>query len=301
MGTLGAKWRRRRVKGCTVRANREDSDLKACISGLVTHCVLTGSALHALAHLPQHSIQTVVTSPPYWGVRDYGIRGQIGMERSLTNYISNIVKVFDEVRRVLRRDGTVWLNMGDVYASGNRTYRAADDKCEARALDFRPRTPKGLKPKDLIGIPWRVAFALQAAGWYLRADVIWHKTNAMPESVDDRPWRTHEYIFLLSRQKSYQFNPKELVVDKLTLRRTVWSMGTGRSKFSGHHAVFPERLVVPCIKSASSRGSIVLDPFCGTGTVGRASLKLERRFIGIELNPEFAKAAASLLTTKRKD
>lgn len=286
-------------KGHKVKVTGADSDLGACLSGRATHCVLAGNALDLLAHLPRNSVQTVVTSPPYWGVRDYGVRGQIGMERFLAKYISNIVAVFDEVRRVLRRDGTVWLNIGDVYASGNRTYRASDDKYAARALDTRPKTPKGLKPKDLIGIPWRVAFALQEAKWYLRADVIWHKTNAMPESVDDRPWRTHEYLFLLSRQQSYEFRPENLAVDDLSLRRTVWSMGAGRSKFNGHHAVFPERLVIPCIKSSTTCGSIVLDPFCGTGTVGHASLKLKRRFIGVELNPEFARVAAGRLAKTR--
>lgn len=285
-------------KGSAVAASAQDSTLKACISGQNTYCIITGSALDILGGLPRSSIQTVVTSPPYWGVRDYGVPGQIGMEHSLTKYVSNIVTVFDEVRRVLRRDGTVWLNIGDVYASGNRTYRAPDGKYGARALDTRPRTPNGLKPKDLIGIPWRVAFALQDAGWYLRADVIWHKTNAMPESVDDRPWRTHEYLFLLSRQQSYKFIQEELMIEDLSFRRSVWSMGSGRSKCNGHHAVFPERLVTPCIRSATTRGSIVLDPFCGTGTVGRASLKLGRRFIGIELNPEFAQAAEGLLAPR---
>jgi site-specific DNA-methyltransferase (cytosine-N4-specific) len=294
----GVGWRRNILKQVhTTRTFRQDVALDAWLSRRVTHCVLSGGALEMLARLPRHSVQTVVTSPPYWGVRDYGVRGQIGMERSLAKYVSNIVAVFEEVRRVLRRDGTVWLNIGDVYASGNRTYRASDDRYAARALHTRPKTPNGLKPKDLIGIPWRVAFALQEAGWYLRADVIWHKTNAMPESVGDRPWRTHEYLFLLSRQKSYLFSPRQLIVDDLSFRRTVWSMGAGRSRLNGHHAVFPERLVIPCIKSATIRGSVVLDPFCGTGTVGLASLRLGRRFIGIELNSTYAKAAGSLLAT----
>jgi site-specific DNA-methyltransferase (cytosine-N4-specific) len=280
-------------------ANQRPADLGALLKNDERHCVLTGSALDVLSDLPKHSVQTVVTSPPYWGVRDYGVRGQIGMERSLTKYIANVVAVFDEVRRVLRRDGTLWLNIGDVYASGNRRYRASDERYAARALNTRPRTPAGLKPKDLIGIPWRIAFALQQSGWYLRADVIWHKTNAMPESVSDRPWRTHEYLFLFSREKSYRFTPRHLAHDDLSLRRTVWSMGAGRSKLNGHHAVFPERLVVPCIRSSTVRHSVVLDPFCGTGTVGRASLRLGRRFIGIELNSKFAKAAGKLLNEGR--
>jgi DNA modification methylase len=217
------------------------------------------------------------------------------MERRLERYIKNLVGVFDQVRRVLRADGTLWLNIGDVYASGNRTYRATDNRYAARALHTRPRTPKGLKPKDLVGVPWRLAFALQAAGWYLRAEVIWHKTNAMPESVGDRPWRTHEHLFLLSKNKTYLFRPKYLIWNDTSLRRSVWSMGAGRSKLNGHHAVFPERLVRPCIEAATKRGSVVLDPFCGSGTVGRACVHLGRTFVGIELNPRFAEAAARSL------
>lgn len=153
-----------------------------------------GDALQILHRLPTGSVQCVVTSPPYWGLRDYGIEGQIGLEESLPQFINRLVAVFAEVRRVLRDDGVLWLNIGDGYTSGNRGYRAPDKKNPARAMSVRPDTPEGLKPKDLMGIPWRLAFALQEDGWYLRSDIVWDKPNAMPESVKDRPSRSHEFL-----------------------------------------------------------------------------------------------------------
>jgi len=156
--------------------------------------------------MPDSSVQCVVTSPPYLGLRDYGVAGQIGLEPTVEEYVAVMVEVFREVRRVLRKDGTLWLNIGDSYTSGDRTWRAPDKKNQARAMSIRPDTPEGLKPKDLIGVPWRLAFALQQDGWYLRSDIIWHKPNAMPESVKDRPTRSHEYIFLLSKSASYYYD-----------------------------------------------------------------------------------------------
>jgi len=158
--------------------------------------------------LADKSVHCVVTSPPYWGLRDYGIEGQLGLEQTLEGYVESMVQVFREVWRVLRDDGTLWLNLGDTYASGMRS--AYDDDRHkyqtARAHDKRPPTPNGIKPKDLIGIPWRVAFALQADGWYLRSDIVWHKPNPMPESVTDRPTKAHEYLFLLSKSASYFYD-----------------------------------------------------------------------------------------------
>lgn len=153
-----------------------------------------GDALQVLQRLPSKSVQCVVTSPPYWGLRDYNVSGQIGLEASLPQFINRLLGVFVEVRRVLRDDGVLWLNIGDSYTSGNRGWRAPDEKNPARAMSMRPGTPEGLKPKDLLGIPWRLAFALQDDGWYLRTDIVWHKPNAMPESVKDRP--VHTSIFL---------------------------------------------------------------------------------------------------------
>lgn len=168
--------------------------------------LLCGDAGKALALLPDESVQTVLTSPPYWSLRDYEVDDQIGCDDSLGAYIACVVQVFDEVRRVLRSDGTVWLNAGDVYTSGNRRYRAPDKKNRARAMSVRPPTPEGLKPKDLIGIPWRLAFALQEAGWWLRSEVIWNKPNAQPESVRDRPTKAHETVFLLSKGQDYHYD-----------------------------------------------------------------------------------------------
>src|SRR5439155_7738067 len=147
-----------------------------------------------------------VTSPPYWGLRDYGIPHQIGAEKTIEEYVANLTEIFQQVKRVLRDDGTLWLNIGDSYTSGNRTWRDADKKNPARGMSYRAPTPAGLKPKDLIGVPWRVAFALQADGWYLRSDIVWYKPNCQPESVKDRPTRAHEYVFLLSKSLDYHYN-----------------------------------------------------------------------------------------------
>ncbi len=189
----------------------------------------------------------------------------------------------------------MWLNIGDVYASGNRGYRAPDTKYPQRALTSRPNTPAGLKRKDLIGIPWHLAFALQAKGWYLRTEVIWNKVNAMPESVKDRPTRCHEYMFLFSKSEQYRFSRYRLEKGHALARRSVWSLPTARSDTKGHNAVFPENLILPCIQAATRKGDLVLDPFCGTGTVGRVCETLDRRFVGIELNPRFARAAVERL------
>lgn len=168
--------------------------------------VLVGDALQILSGFPDGLFQTVVTSPPYWGLRDYGVRGQIGAEMDVNKYISNLVAIFREARRALANDGTLWLNVGDSYTSGGRTWRDDDIKNKGRGMSYRAPTPNGLKPKDLIGVPWRVAFALQADGWYLRSDMIWNKPNCQPESVKDRPTRSHEYIFLFSKSERYFYD-----------------------------------------------------------------------------------------------
>jgi len=174
----------------------------------MTITILTGCCLSILSTLPDQSINTCITSPPYWGLRDYGQPGQLGLEPTPEEYVANIVKVFREVRRVLRDDGTLWLNLGDSYQNAKGQSGGIDPKQPARRHGLRPQDKSipGLKPKDLVGIPWRVAFALQADGWYLRQDVIWHKPNPMPESVTDRPTKSHEYIFLLSKSERYHYD-----------------------------------------------------------------------------------------------
>jgi len=259
--------------------------------------IIIGDSRKVLASLAAGSFQACVTSPPYWGLRDYGIEGQIGAENKLSSYIEDLVAVFREVRRTLSDDGTLWLNIGDSYTSGNRTWRAPDKKNAGRAMSYRPPTPDGLKPKDLVGVPWRIAFALQDDGWYLRSDVIWHKPNCQPESVKDRPTRSHEYVFLFSKSEDYFYDSegvKETATDGKTTRnrRTVWSINT-RGFQGAHFAVFPPELVELCVLASSRPGSTVLDPFAGTGTVAEVCLAHNRRFVGIELNPEYASMAAA--------
>ncbi len=257
--------------------------------------IILGDSLENLERFDSEQFQMCVTSPPYWGLRDYGINGQVGAEFDIQDYIKNLVLIFREVKRVLKTDGTLWLNIGDSYTSGGRTWRDADKKNIARAMSYRPPTPQGLKPKDLIGVPWKIAFALQNDGWYLRSDIIWHKPNCQPESVKDRPTQSHEYIFLLSKQENYYYDCeaiKEKSTDGLGSRnkRTVWSVNTEPYK-EAHFAVFPTKLIAPCILAGSKENSWILDPFLGSGTVGEVSLKLNRKFVGIELNPEYAKIA----------
>lgn len=267
---------------------------------LAESAIYQGDVSHVLSRLPSDSIQCAVTSPPYWGMRDYGIEGQIGLEDTLPQFINRLVAVFAEVKRVLRPDGCLWLNIGDGYTSGNRGYRAPDKKNPARAMSVRPDTPEGLKPKDLLGIPWRLALALQDDGWYLRSDIIWHKPNAMPESVKDRPSRSHEYLFLLTKSERYRYDYAAMrepaANGALRGRRSVWNINTQPNDVP-HNAVFPMALIEPCILAASGAGDFVLDPFFGSGTVGLACQKLGRRFVGVEINPDYVRVAVERLSS----
>lgn len=256
----------------------------------VESALVIGEAKSVLSKLPADVFATCVTSPPYWSLRDYGIDGQIGLEESVEAYIAALVEIFEEVRRTLRPDGTLWLNIGDSYTSGGRTWRAPDKKNPVRAMDSRPATPIGLKPKDLIGVPWRLAFALQAAGWYLRADVVWNKPNCQPESVKDRPTRSHEYVFLLSKSEHYSYDPDAHRGPGGRNLRTVWDINTVAYR-EAHFATFPPALVEPCISLGSKPGELCLDPFIGSGTTGTVALELGRRFVGVELNPAYVEIA----------
>lgn len=256
--------------------------------------LVEGDAFTVLQRLPSNYVQCIVTSPPYWGLRDYGIPGQMGLESELQQYINNLVRVLAEARRILRDDGILWLNIGDGYTSGNRGYRATDKKNPARAMATRPDTPVGLKPKDLLGIPWRLALALQADGWFLRADIIWHKPNAQPESVKDRPTRDHEYVFMLTKSEKYYYDRAAILEANGRNKRTVWSINT-RSFPEAHFATFPPQLVEPCILSSTKPGEFILDPFFGSGTVGVVCQEYNRKFIGIELNPDYVNIAVKRL------
>lgn len=277
---------------------RQDRIFEQRFLGLEESTLFVGDALRVLQRLPSQSVQCVVTSPPYWGLRDYDVPDQIGLEASLPQFINRLIQVFAEMRRVLADDGVFWLNIGDGYTSGNRGWRAPDKKNPARAMSIRPDTPEGLKPKDLIGVPWRLAFALQDDGWYLRADIVWNKPNAMPESVKDRPTRAHEYMFMFTKSERYFYDPKSILEINGRNCRSVWNVNT--QAFAGaHFATFPPKLVEPCIKAASRPGDFVLDPFFGSGTVGVVAEDLERRYVGIELNEQYADLASDRLSAHK--
>ena len=290
--------------------------------------VREGNCLDLLAAMPDESVQTCVTSPPYWGLRDYGEDGQLGLEPTPEAYVKNMVAVFRGVRRVLRNDGTLWLNLGDSYMGGGGgnygTGISTASNHGQHLTNVRNRQSfieaTGLKAKDLVGIPWRVALALQADGWYLRSDIIWHKPNPMPESVTDRPTKSHEYVFLLTKQPKYYYDaeairedgvipagtkaakgsaeraaqpgvnsrpPEYKVYSGKRNKRTVWKVKT-RPFAGAHFAVFPPELVEPCVLAGSPVGGTVLDPFSGAGTTGMVALRNSRSYIGLELNPEYA-------------
>ena len=250
-----------------------------------------GDARDIVCQLPSDAFQCVVTSPPYWGVRDYGVDNQIGAEADLRQYIKHLVKVFREVRRVLKPDGTFWLNIGNTYSSGGRKWRDADDKNKGRAMSYRPPTPLGLKKKDLIGVAWMLALECQEDGWYLRNDIIWNKPNCQPESVKDRLTVSHEYLFMFSKSERYYFDQDAIKENTtngngLKNKRTVWSINTEPCP-DAHFAVFPKALIRPCILSGSRKDDTVLDPFYGAGTVGIVTKELGRKCVGIELNDEY--------------
>lgn len=293
--------------------------------------LLLGDALEQLRTLPSESVHTCVTSPPYYNLRDYGIAGQIGNETSVEEYLQKLVRVFREVRRVLREDGTLWVNMGDSYAT--RSGKQPPTNTRNSYGHTEKRTPQGYKYKDLIGVPWQLAFALREDGWYLRQDIVWYKTNAMLESVKDRCTKSHEYIFLLSKSERYYFNAAAIREPVTSIKgnartfrgggtyvggqsysnsacverkshgncenqagyrnkRDVWPVST--TGFRGaHFAVFPEKLIEPCVVAGCPESGIVLDPFMGSGTTGVVAKRLGREFIGIDLNSEYIEISAN--------
>lgn len=286
--------------------------------------------LSGLRTMPDESVNCCVTSPPYFGLRDYGHPDQIGLEETPDQYVTKMVEVFREVRRVLRNDGTCWLNLGDSYSSGGsgQNFSASHGSTANSTGEVgkyghvkTSRNPKdiGLKPKDLIGIPWMVAFALRADGWYLRQDIIWHKPNPMPESVTDRCTKAHEYIFLLTKSARYWYDANaiseeskewaftgEMIKKQLAAangaisggtsdiaatgntrnKRSVWTVPTQPTP-EAHFATYPEDLIAPCILAGCPEGGLVLDPFMGSGTTAFVASKLGRNYVGFEINPEY--------------
>ncbi|PNA03569.1 MULTISPECIES: site-specific DNA-methyltransferase [unclassified Pseudomonas] len=308
------------------------------------HRILVGDCIDMMRMLPDKSVHTCVTSPPYFGLRDYGVDRQIGLEETPGEFIARLVEVFREVRRVLRDDGTIWVNMGDSYAGswGAQGRPQGDGQMSgrsvtsARQINEHPRFKSGtgvrgremgMKSKDLMGMPWRLAFALQDDGWYLRQDIIWNKPNPMPESVRDRCTKSHEYVFLLSKSKKYYFDQAAIAEDAIEPRgpgnvapiealpgerstensnirgslhkigprvtrnkRSVWTVATHSFK-GAHFATFPPDLIRPCVLAGAPRGGVVLDPFGGAGTTSLVSMQEGRRSIICELNPEYAAMA----------
>ena len=305
----------------------------------MTVTVLLGDCRELLTTLPDGSVQCCVTSPPYFGLRDYGVDGQLGLEATPDAYEAEMVAVFREERRVLRNDGTLWLNIGDSYAGSwgaqSRERVVASDAPSWHGSQIRNHPKRashtgtirqaGVKPKDLYGIPWMLAFALRADGWYLRSDVIWHKPNPMPESITDRPTSAHEHVFLLTKAKRYFYDaaaiaepgvipagtraakgsaeragqpgvnsrpPEYKVYDGIRNARNVWTIAT--QPYSGaHFATMPPALVYRCVKAGSRPGDNILDPFGGAGTTGLVADRLGRDATLIELNPAYASMAAA--------
>ena len=292
--------------------------------------LLQGNVLDRIKDIPSKSIQTVVTSPPYWGLRNYGEEDQLGLESTPEEYVHHMVQVFRGVRDALKDDGTLWLNIGDSYASSGQFGKPGEQSIGPKELAYgRAPTPPGLKVKDLVGIPWRLAFALQRDDWFLRQDIIWAKGNPMPESVKDRCTKSHEYIFLLTKSSKYYYDYKAIAEksihfetdkraklgrvphksgksasadsqyaingvgfaeDGLKNKRSVWNINTKPSNVA-HFAVFPEKVPELCIKAGSRVGDTVLDPFFGSGTTGYVAQRLQRKWVGIELNPDYIKIA----------
>lgn len=297
--------------------------------------ILNGDSLEQLKTLPDQSVNCCVTSPPYWGLRDYGVDGQVGLEETPEDFINNLVLIFREVKRVLRDDGTLWLNIGDSYATSSpgsggghaKEKRTGNMPNRKRSLFDGSNLKFNCKQKDLVGIPWMLAFALRSDGWYLRQDIIWSKPNPMPESVKDRCTKSHEYIFLLSKSKKYFYDSESIKTESISKdssnrdrdntklnntpgrskmkglktnhyeksnKRSVWNVATKPYK-DAHFATYPETLIVDCIKAGCPEDGIVLDPFMGAGTTAVVAKKLHRNYIGTELNEEYIKIAEQRL------
>ena len=308
--------------------------------------IINGDCLKALRQMPDESVHCCVTSPPYYALRDYGVSGQIGQEKTPEEYVQRLVEVFRELKRVLRSDGTLWLNIADTYCGTGSKRDGRDPKYpkgrNGQAAAVNRHTPL-CKAKDMIGIPWALAFALRRDGWYLRSDIIWMKGNAMPESAKDRPTRCYEHIFLLTKSPRYFYNAASIAepvadatrvrlrygrsdsskyahavpgqdVQQINLprkgadvisaqlfrnRRDVWKINTVPYR-GAHFAAFPPKLAETCILAGCPENGIVIDPFFGSGTTGAVAKTLHRRYIGIELNPDYCRLARQRIDGTRE-
>lgn len=270
------------------------------------YTILNGDSNEVIDAVKDGSVSSIITSPPYWGLREYSddTTHEIGIEPIIDDYINNLTALFRKTRTKLADDGTLWLNIGDVYTSGNRRTKVADSAASpgsGRATTaLRPKTPKGLKPKDMIGLPWLVAHALQADGWYVRSDIIWLKPNQFPEgNVKDRPFNNYEHVFLMSKSQRYYYDYRhdmEKTANGKGYRRgrAVWTIPTSRG-VDGHPAVMPLELAEHCIMVGSREHDVIMDPFSGSGTTGVAALRHGRDFVGMELNDVYAQKSATRL------
>ena len=260
--------------------------------------LLNGDCLNSLKSVDSSIVQTVVTSPPYWGLRDYDNENQLGQEDTPEEFVSKLVDIFTEIKRILKEDGTVWVNIGDTYFGakggaweGDNSITTSDTGSEYRLKRKAPPKHIYLKTKDLVGIPWKFAIEMQKHGWYLRQDIIWHKPVPMPEAVNDRLQKSHEHIFLFSKKSKYYFNGKAIGTkskegDGWVRKHDVWDIPT--TNYQGaHFAVFPTKLPELCIKASTKENDIVLDPFMGSGTTAYVAQRLGRKWIGVEINPDY--------------
>lgn len=261
--------------------------------------IYQGSSEVVLATLPEASVNCVVTSPPYYWLRDYGVDGQIGLEETVEGYVNSICGVMDAVKRVLRPDGLLFLNLGDTYYSGKGESHGLDRKSNKRRFGLRAVDKSGglgigLQRKSSIGIPWRVAIEMSSRGWVLRSPIIWHRENCLPESVADRPSRSYEHLFMFARSRKYFFNKQPLIDQKV--EEDMWTIAARPKAGSGlDTAPYPDELVKRCLEIGCPEGGIVLDPFIGSGTTTRVAVSMGRPTIGIDLNREFCVYSANQL------
>jgi site-specific DNA-methyltransferase (cytosine-N4-specific) len=251
------------------------------------NAILCGDALRVLRTLPDDYFSCCITSPPYWDTRNSGRGDILGYEEDYRDYIRTLVQVFREVRRTLTPSGTFWLVIGDTYASDDRRWWALFNGFPPRDPDFYPVLPEGFKSKDLMGIPWRLAIELQNDGWYLRSDIVWSIPNHRSEPVRDRPARGHDYVFLFAKSEQYAYHGS---CGRTMFPGTVWEIPTTRNS-PIHYDVFPETLVERCMQAGTRKDDVVLDPFFGSGTVGIVAKRLNRRYVGIDLNPTYVTLA----------